>query len=109
MGVIMMFSSILINKKSTIRYVAILGLIILLVSNALEMGGNRFFPFDAHNMLSFDSFGLLFNTIAFASTLIFVLLSGRDMEKVGVHVAEYYALIFFILAALLFRLLSTRC
>jgi NADH-quinone oxidoreductase subunit N len=48
-------------------------------------------------MLVFDSFGLVFNAIAFASTLIFVLLSGRDMEKVGVHVAEYYALIFFIL------------
>ena len=97
MGVIMMFSGILSKRSSTVRYIAITGLIILLVSNVLELSGNRFFDFDTRNMLSFDSFSLLFNAIAFGSTLVFVLLSGRDMEKVGVHVAEYYALIFFIL------------
>ncbi|HKH61453.1 MAG TPA: NADH-quinone oxidoreductase subunit N [Flavitalea sp.] len=97
MGVVMMFSGILTKRNSTVRYIAITGLIILLISNVLELGGSRFFDFDVRNMLSFDSFSLLFNTIAFGSTLIFVLLSGKDMEKVGVHVAEYYALIFFIL------------
>ena len=97
LGVIMMFTGLLNEKKSVPRLVAIAGLIVLVVSNFLELGGTRFFEFDVHNMLIFDSFGLLFNTIAFASTLIFVLLSGRDMEKVGIHVAEYYSLIFFIL------------
>src|SRR3990170_6117388 len=90
MGVVMMFSGILSKKSSAVRYIATAGLIILVVCNSLELSGSRFFEFDVHSMLSFDSFGLLFNTIAFASTLIFVLLSGRDMEKVGVHVAEYY-------------------
>ena len=96
-GVIMMFTGIMSKRSSMIRYVAITGLVVQLVTNVLEMGGTRLFEFDVHNMLVFDSFGLLFNTIAFASTLIFVLLSGKDMEKVGVHLAEYYALIFFIL------------
>jgi len=96
-GVIMMFSGIISKRSSVIRYIAIAGLTILLACNILELGGTRFFNFDVHKMLVFDSFGLLFNSIALASTLIFVLLSGRDMEKVGVHVAEYYALIFFIL------------
>ncbi|MBC7826376.1 MAG: NADH-quinone oxidoreductase subunit N [Chitinophagaceae bacterium] len=96
-GVIMMFSGILSKRSAVIRYIALTGLALLVVCNVLELGGNRFFEFNVHNMLVFDSFGLLFNTIAFACTLLFVLLSGRDMEKVGVHVAEYYALIFFIL------------
>ncbi|MGZ5134461.1 MAG: NADH-quinone oxidoreductase subunit N [Flavitalea sp.] len=96
-GVIMMFTGIMSKRSSMIRYIAITGLVVQLVTNVLEMGGTRLFEFDVHNMLVFDSFGLLFNTIAFASTLIFVLLSGKDMEKVGVHLAEYYALIFFIL------------
>jgi NADH-quinone oxidoreductase subunit N len=96
-GVIMMFSGIASRKNAVVRYFAITGLILLLVTNVLELTGTRFFNFEVHNMLVFESFGLLFNAIAFASTLIFVLLSGKDMERVGVHVAEYYALIFFIL------------
>ena len=90
LGVIMMFTGLLNEKKSVPRLVAIAGLIVLLVSNFLELGGTRFFEFDVHNMLIFDSFGLLFNTIAFASTLIFVLLSRRDMENFLDHIERVY-------------------
>ena len=96
-GVVMMFTGVLVKKNSVVRYVAIAGLVILLLSNIAELTGNRFFDFDLHRMLRFDSFGLLFNCIALASTLLYVLLSGKDMENVGLHVAEYYTLIFFIL------------
>jgi NADH-quinone oxidoreductase subunit N len=52
---------------------------------------------DTHKMLYFGEFGLLGNSIAFASTLLLVLLSGKDMEKVGHNLAEYFALVFFVL------------
>jgi NADH-quinone oxidoreductase subunit N len=42
----------------------------------------------------------LFNTIALISTLLYLLLSARDMEKVGINYAEYLALIFFILCGI---------
>jgi NADH-quinone oxidoreductase subunit N len=48
-------------------------------------------------MLYFDRFALLFNTIVFACTFIFFLLSAKEMEKVGKNYADYFALIFFIL------------
>jgi len=99
-GVVMMFSGIMSKRSSSIKYLATAGLVLLLVCNLFELSGTRFFTFDVHNMLVFESFGLLFNAIAFASTLIFFLLSGRDIEKVGVHVAEYYALIFFVLCGI---------
>src|SRR3569623_1048599 len=51
-------------------------------------------------MLKFDSFGLHFNTIAFICTLLFFLLNGRDFEKVGHHVSEYFSLMFFVLCEL---------
>jgi NADH-quinone oxidoreductase subunit N len=51
-------------------------------------------------MLVFDSFGLLFNSIAFTSTLLYFFLSGPDMEKVGLNLAEYFALIFFVLCGI---------
>ncbi len=97
-GVLMMFSGIYSRNNTTIRLMAIIGVIVLLVSNVLDLGGYHFFgAINTHNMLYFETFGLLFNTVAFGATLIFFLLSGRDIEKVGVNVAEYFALIFFVL------------
>ena len=96
----MMFSGILLKQKSAIRNVAIAGLIILLLVNILEMCGTVIFKVDTKGMIEFDRFALLFNTIAFFSTLIYLLLSARDMEKVGVNYAEYFALIFFILCGI---------
>lgn len=94
LGVILMFSGILFKEKSAIRNIAISGLVLLLAVNIMEMCGTVFFKVDTHGMIVFDRFALLFNTIAFASTLIYLLLSSRDMEKVGVNYAEYFALIF---------------
>ena len=96
-GVIMMFSSFLLSKKSAVRNVAIFGLIIVLAANVLEMSGILFFKIDTKNMIGFDRYALLFNTIVFASTLFYFLLSARDMEKVGINYSEYFALIFFVL------------
>jgi NADH-quinone oxidoreductase subunit N len=96
-GVVMMFTGILSNNKRLVSNIGILGMTALVVVNLLEMSGMRFFTVDLHNMLWFDTFGLLFNTIAFVCTLVYFLLSGRDIERVGSHVAEYYALTFFVL------------
>ncbi|MBS1567404.1 MAG: NADH-quinone oxidoreductase subunit N, partial [Bacteroidetes bacterium] len=96
-GIVMMFSGILLNKRSAVRNLAIIGVALLLVVNVLEMNGHRFFHIDVKDMLVFNSFGLLFNSIAFGATFIYLLLSARDVEAVGVNVAEYFALIFFVL------------
>lgn len=96
-GVVMMFSGIFSKNNAVIRGTALTGLALLIVVNILEMGGTRLFKVNVHGMLSFDSFSLLFNTIAFSSTLLYSLLSGRDMEKVGRSTPDYFALIFFIL------------
>lgn len=96
-GVIMMFSGILLGRGRSVRTVGILGMTILLAVNVMEMCGGRFINIESHGMLAFDSFGLLFNTIIFFSTLVYLVLSARDMEKVGMYYAEYFALIFFIL------------
>lgn len=97
-GVIMMFSGIVLNKNAAIRGLGITGMILVVVANILEMQGITFFQINTTNMLYFDRFALLFNSIALIATLIFFILSSRDMEKVGVHYAEYFALIFFIMA-----------
>ena len=96
-GVLMMFSGIFISSKAVIRQLAVAGVALLLLVNLAELNQVPFFHIDVKNMLVFDSFGLLFNSIAFAATLIYLLLSARDVEEVGVNQAEYFALIFFVL------------
>lgn len=96
-GVIMMFGGVFFKKSSTPKYWAIAGLIIILAANIFEFLGWQFFNINTRAMLRFDKFGLHFNTIVLFCTLIYFLLSGRDIEKVGKHVSEYFALIFFVL------------
>ncbi len=96
-GVVMMFSSFLFSNKAVVRNAAFLGMILLLAANILEMSGTVFFKIDTRGMIAFDRFALVFNSIIFGSTLLYFLLSARDMEKVGMNYGEYFALIFFVL------------
>jgi NADH-quinone oxidoreductase subunit N len=99
-GVVMMFCGVFLKKASLPKYWAIAGLIIVIVANKLEFLGYSIFNIDTRGMLQFDNFGLLFNTIALGCTLLYFLLNGRDFEKVGKNVSEYFALIFFVLCGL---------
>jgi NADH-quinone oxidoreductase subunit N len=105
-GVIMMFGGVFFKSKSTPKYWAIAGIVLIIVANSLELkfgepftliAGQPFFDIDVKNMVVFNSFNLTFITVALLSTLLFFLLSGRDIEKVGPGVSEYFALIFFVL------------
>lgn len=102
----MMFGGVFFKSKSTPKYWAIGGLVLIIIANCLELksgesfalaSGEAFFAVDVRNMMVFNSFNLTFITVALASTLLFFLLSGRDIEKVGSNVSEYFALIFFVL------------
>ena len=102
-GVVMMFSGVFIKSKSTPKYLAIAGIVVLFIATLLEMnvfnlaGGPLYFHIDTKEMLSINSFSLSFLAVVFACTLLYFLLSGRDIEKVGEDVGEYFGLIFFVL------------
>ena len=100
-GVVMMFSSILLKSKTVMRNLAIIALLVVLVANMLEMSGIVFLKIDTRGMIHFDRFALLFDTIILASTLVYFLLSARDMERVGSNYGEYFALIFFVLCGII--------
>lgn len=97
-GVVMMLGGAFIKTKSTPKYLAIIGLAIILIANCMQMNsGVSFFTIDVKEMVHFNSFNLTFINVAFGCTLLYFLLNGRDIEKVGENVSEYFALIFFIL------------
>lgn len=97
LGVVMMFSGIVVKNKSVYTYIAAAGLLLLLVANVLDTYSICSIQIDTHAMLSFEKFGMYFNSIAFAATLIYILLSGKEIEKAGLNVSDHYALIFFVL------------
>jgi len=97
---VMMFTGLFTKNNRVVRLTAITGLALLLLLNILELRGVQFIDVNLRGMLSFDGFSLVFNSIAFGCTLVYFILSGRDIEQVGTHVAEYFALIFFILCGI---------
>ena len=101
MGVVMMFSGILLKQKSAIRGLALAGLLAIIILNIMETYGFHLFKINVTGMMSFDRFSLFFNTIAMVCTLIFFLLSAKEMEKVGLNYSDYFALIFFILCGII--------
>ncbi|RYF89845.1 MAG: NADH-quinone oxidoreductase subunit N [Chitinophagaceae bacterium] len=97
-GIVMMFSGAFIKNKTTPRFLAIAGIVLVFLMNALELySGEALFAIDTHDMIRTSSFNLSFLAVLFGSTLLYFLLSGKDVERVGEHVGEYFALIFFVL------------
>jgi len=100
-GVIMMFCGVFIKSKTTPKYIAIFGLVSILISSIFEyLNHKSFFNIQINDMLRMDNFNLAFIALILLCTLIYFLLNGAEIEKVGEHVGEYYALIFFILSGI---------
>lgn len=97
-GIVMMFGGVFFKQKSTPKYWAIVGLALTIIANGIELIKQKsFFTFDLKDMLTFNSFNLTFIAVVLLCTLLLFLLNGRDIEKVGNNVSEYFALIFFVL------------
>jgi NADH-quinone oxidoreductase subunit N len=101
-GIIMMFAGIIFHGKKGWATLAAVLMVILLGTNICDLVTT---PSDAprllfNNMLRMEHYSLWFNTLMTGCTLLYVLLMGREIQKVGSHIAEYFALIFFILCGL---------
>ena len=99
-GVVMMFTGIFIHNRSAYKSISGAALLLLLVFNVAESRGFTIFNINTTNFLHFEQFGLLFNSICIFSTLIYILLSGDEIEKAGNNTAEMHALIFFVLSGI---------
>jgi NADH-quinone oxidoreductase subunit N len=97
LGVVMMFSGIFTTNKSLIKNIAAVGVLVLLAANLMEMYDLFAFDINTHDLIVTQRYGLFFNSIAYLATFIYIVLSGNDITEVGVNVAEYFALIFFVL------------
>lgn len=101
-GVIMMFVGLLVNDKKAVTATAALLFLALLGVNIYELAtastGTPQLLYN--NMLRIDANAIWFNTLMTGCTFLYILLIGKEIQKVGIHVAEYFALIFFILCGI---------
>lgn len=99
LGIIMMYAGFVVKEKKTVLTIATFLFALLLGVNIYELVSAKpgetqmFFNFQ----LTITPFAIWFNTLMTAATLLYVLLMGNDIIKVGKHVGEYFALFFFIL------------
>jgi len=96
-GVVMMFSGFALKTRPAIRALAVVLLLAVLGGAVLDLRGLTLIQVPVEGMMRFDRFASLFMVVASFCTLAYFLLSARDMEAVGEHYNEYFALIFFIL------------
>lgn len=98
-GILMMFASILMKDKKAMANLAIASLLVLFGINIWDLISTPAGSSQAYfnNMLSISYYGQMFNTLMTGCTLLYALLVSKEIQKVGAHVAEYFALIFFIL------------
>jgi len=99
LGIILMFAGLATKDKRSIASIAVVGFLLLLGVNIWELATTS--PSEPqvlfNNMLRIDRYGLWFNLLMTACTLLYVMLVNKDIQRVGMHVAEYFALIAFIL------------
>lgn len=120
-GIIMMFTGLFVDNKKTVTSIAAVLFLALLGINLLELSDStgpglrsmtlsllgtadvtegKFPQLLFNNLLRIDKLSMWFGTAMTACTCLYVLLIGKEFKKVGTHVAEYFALIFFILCGL---------
>lgn len=105
LGIIMMYAGFVVKEKKTVLSIATLLFVLLLGVNVWELldmmklqserpdGAQMFFNYQ----IVIRPFNIWFNTLMTAASLLYVLLMGKDIIKVGKHTGEYFALFFFIL------------
>jgi len=98
-GILLMFTSLLVKDKKTTANIAVVSLLILFGINIWDLISTPAGSAQAYfnNMISISYYGQLFSTLMTGCTLLYALLVSKEIQKVGAHVAEYFALIFFIL------------
>jgi NADH-quinone oxidoreductase subunit N len=103
-AIIMMFAALMVKEKRTVSQIASFLLIILLGLNVWRLGdllcSDRSVEEMFKGMMRYTPYSLWFTTLMTAITFLYVMLMGKNIEKVGQHVGEYYALIFLILCGI---------
>ena len=97
-GIVMMLSGLFFKgTQNSIRF-AIIGSLLLVGGTFADLHEYAFIHSDFNRLLVYDKFSSLFLLIISISLVFYFWLTAKEVVKVGAHGAEYFALIFFVMA-----------
>jgi NADH-quinone oxidoreductase subunit N len=99
-GIVLMFSGLFFPRKSVSVNIAIIGAILLLIANTLDINGLSITSSTFNGLLQYDIYGYIFLELLLISFLFYLLLSAKQVTEVGNHPYEYFALMFFVMAGI---------
>jgi NADH-quinone oxidoreductase subunit N len=106
-AILMMFAALYAKEKrslSNFAAVLMLGLLGLTIWELVDythlLQEAKAAPYLFGKMLRVDNYALWFNVLMSGTTLMYFLLFRKNIEQVGAHVGEYYAMHFFILCGI---------
>ncbi|MFO0414051.1 MAG: NADH-quinone oxidoreductase subunit N [Bacteroidota bacterium] len=99
-GIVLMFSGLFFPRKSVSVNIAIIGAILLLVANTLDINEISITTSTFNGLLQYDFYGYIFLELLLISFLFYLLLSAKQVTEVGNHPYEYFALMFFVMAGI---------
>lgn len=105
LGVVMMFTGIVLKKSSQVQWVAILGILGLLAASIVDLNSVSFESKTFYNMIELNSFTAWFNVLITFCATVYFFLFHKDISDVGKNDADFFALLFFVLCGVF--LLST--
>lgn len=102
LGIVLMFTGLFVKDKKSVVSIATILILALFGVNIWEVvSADATAPQELfNNLLRIDSYSVWFNMILTGCTFLYVLLMGNSIRRVGNHVAEYFALICFILCGI---------
>lgn len=92
----MMFCSAFLKEGTPFRKIAMAGFLVLLAASVLEYNHVQLFHVRTAGFIEVSRFSVVFSIIITCCAIIYLALSGRDIENVGKNRADYFALLFFI-------------
>lgn len=103
-AILLIFTSLLVRNKNTVSGIAIFLFSALLAANIYQLVAMRSADVSSLSyfggQLRYGIFAVWFNTVMAALALYYAVLNRKSIEQVGIYVAEYYSLLFFIMTGI---------
>ncbi|MDK7375295.1 NADH-quinone oxidoreductase subunit N [Weeksella virosa] len=94
-GIVFMFSGFYIKNHKALNLLSIILLLGMVIGGICQLAGYEILADRYNNMIKPSPYGVIFFCVLAGLAILYMLINRNEFHKVGKHLGEYYALIFF--------------